>query len=135
MEAGGNRGTLKEAGAEAGDVCAFFKTFIELMRLEANPIWPWPMVVAVAVALIIFSHWTYVPGTPRRRLLLGLRWAAIALALFAALRPRLGLYQRTETVGHVDRSAGPVAEHEPARHVGQSVAVGSRSPIAGRSAS
>lgn len=59
------------------------------MDFQIAPIWPWPFVLVVGGALLAFSHWTYGPGTPRRRLLLAFRWVAIALALFAVLRPKL----------------------------------------------
>lgn len=59
------------------------------MQLLVNPIWPWPVVVAVAVGLLLFSHWTYSRGTPRRRLLLALRWIGVALAIIPLFRPTL----------------------------------------------
>lgn len=59
------------------------------MSIEIQPIWPWPFIAVLAAALLVFSHWTYVRGTPARGLLLGLRWVAIALMVFAMLRPSL----------------------------------------------
>ena len=47
------------------------------MRIQFNPVWPWPIVLVVAVGLVAFSFWTYRPGTPARRLLLSLRLAAL----------------------------------------------------------
>lgn len=59
------------------------------MSLEINPIWPWPIIAVIAAALLVFSHWTYHRGTPGRTGLLALRWIAIALTIFAMLRPNL----------------------------------------------
>lgn len=59
------------------------------MEVQLNPIWPWPLVAILGAALLVFSHWTYRPGTPARRRLLALRWLTILLAIFAMLRPNL----------------------------------------------
>lgn len=59
------------------------------MQLTVQPIWPWPIVAVAAAALVAFSAWTYTKGTPRRKLLLGLRIATIALAVMELLRPSL----------------------------------------------
>lgn len=59
------------------------------MELQFNPIWPWPIVLALGVGLVVFSHWTYRPDTPGRPLFLVLRWIVILLTLFVALRPNL----------------------------------------------
>lgn len=64
------------------------------MQLQFSPIWPWPLAAIFAVALVFFSHWTYLPNTPRRKLLLGLRWAMVTLVLFAALRPQVVFSKR-----------------------------------------
>lgn len=59
------------------------------MSVYMNPLWPWPVCVGLGLALLAFSWWTYPRGSPGRLLMLGLRFAAILLVLFALLRPAL----------------------------------------------
>lgn len=57
------------------------------VQVAFNPVWPWPLVLLAAAALLVFSHWSYSSDAPARRLLLALRWLAIALAVLPLLRP------------------------------------------------
>jgi uncharacterized membrane protein len=59
------------------------------MEFRFNPAWPWWLTALLAIALLAFAIWTYPPATPRRGLLLTLRFGAIAVALFAFVRPAL----------------------------------------------
>ena len=59
------------------------------MQIHFYPIWPWPVIFLVGLTLAVLAYWTHVHGMPLRRLLLGLRWLAIALAVFAMVRPSL----------------------------------------------
>ena len=63
-------------------------------HLAFEPVWPWPTVLAVVMALAALVWWTYRPRLAplppwTRRTLLGLRFATILLLLFALLRPEL----------------------------------------------
>src|SRR5687767_4796840 len=65
-------------------------------RIIINPIWPWPLVVAVVAVLFAVVLTTYPQRVrhlpPRqRRLLLGLRLAAALLLAVAVLRPEIQL--------------------------------------------
>ena len=59
------------------------------MQFYFHPVWPWPICLTIAAILGGISYWTYRGPTPKRRLLLGLRFTAIFLAIVAVLRPSL----------------------------------------------
>jgi uncharacterized membrane protein len=64
------------------------------IKIAVDPAWPMPAMLSVAIGLAALVWFTYRPRirhlSPfRRRLLLGLRFAAIAALLFALLRPEL----------------------------------------------
>jgi hypothetical protein len=64
------------------------------MKLSLNPIGPWPMVAAAAVAVMVLTVWAYqqrLRGTSGRWRwwALGLRLAAVILCVIASLRPSL----------------------------------------------
>ncbi|MGC1273873.1 MAG: hypothetical protein WBC44_09215, partial [Planctomycetaceae bacterium] len=64
------------------------------IRLAIDPAWPVSALIAVAVGLVALVWFTYRPRVRhlspfRRRILIGLRFAAIAVLLFALLRPEL----------------------------------------------
>lgn len=68
--------------------------FNTTIRVAIEPAWPWPVLLAVAAGLVAIVWFTYRPrvshlSVTRRRLLIGLRLAAIVLLLFALLRPEL----------------------------------------------
>ncbi len=68
--------------------------FNTTIRVAIEPAWPWPVLLAVAAGLVAIVWFTYRPrvshlSVTRRRLLIGLRLAAILLLLFALLRPEL----------------------------------------------
>lgn len=64
------------------------------VQLVFSPVWSWPLIVAVAIAMFGLVLWTYPPRVAalppwKRRTMLGLRLLAAALLLFAMLRPAL----------------------------------------------
>lgn len=64
------------------------------IRLAIDPAWPVPALIAVTVGLVTLVWFTYRPRVRhlspfRRRTLIGLRFAAIGVLLFALLRPEL----------------------------------------------
>src|SRR5262245_24081958 len=77
-------------------------SFLSNLTLTSDPAWPWsaprlglPTLAVVALLLIFLTVWTYrgVPGASPRRVLtlIGLRLAALSLALLAVLRPSFAL--------------------------------------------
>ncbi|MGL5093940.1 MAG: hypothetical protein ACRDD1_00015, partial [Planctomycetia bacterium] len=66
------------------------------VSIALSPVVAWWFVAATAVGLVVFAQWIYAPGTPRRRLLLGLRLAAVALTVFALLRPSIVFTKKIE---------------------------------------
>ena len=86
------------------------------MQINIHAVWPWPIVVAVAVGLVVFSFWTYTRQIPARRWLLTLRMIAIAIAVFALLRPSLvftkTLKQSSVLVMLADRSKSMMLKDE-----------------------
>lgn len=72
--------------------------------LSSRPAYPWsisplgfPALIAVAIALVLFTVWTYLgnPQATRRRItiVLALRLAALVVALLTAVRPSVGVQE------------------------------------------
>src|SRR5438876_11170962 len=72
----------------------------DTLTLTNDPAWPWslprlglPALAVVTIILVVLTVWTYlgVPGATVRRvvIVLGLRLAALVLAILALLRPSL----------------------------------------------
>ncbi|MBI1346508.1 hypothetical protein GC163_09485 [bacterium] len=64
------------------------------MEVTLEPIWSWPAVMLTAVGLVAFVVWTYriqaaTLSPSRRRLLLSLKLAAVAILVFALFRPAI----------------------------------------------
>ncbi|MGL4462379.1 MAG: VWA domain-containing protein, partial [Planctomycetia bacterium] len=86
------------------------------VSIALSPVVAWWFVAATAVGLVVFAQWIYAPGTPRRRLLLGLRLAAVALTVFALLRPSIVFTKKIEQsstlVVMVDKSKSMLLKDE-----------------------
>jgi uncharacterized membrane protein len=78
--------------------------------LTADPAWPWslpglglPLLTTVAILLVALTLWTYSgvrAATPRRvTLILGLRLAALVVALLTVLRPTLAVRDNEKSPG------------------------------------
>jgi hypothetical protein len=71
------------------------------MELTTEPVWPWPLVACAAgglLALVVLTYRAQRDRIPagRRRVLLGLKLAAVVLLLFAMLRPAMQTTQADE---------------------------------------
>lgn len=72
------------------------------MKFLVEPIWPWPLVVMTSLALFALVWWLYptrIRHLPKgqRRLLLGLRIAAVVLLTLAMFRPSVELQETDES--------------------------------------
>ncbi len=77
------------------------------MNLALEPIWSWPLVVLLGagmLALVVVSYrvqWDRLPSAFRRRMLLGLKVAAVLVLLFAMFRPSVQFAETTENVAQI----------------------------------
>ncbi len=74
---------------------------MESVRLTLSPVWSWPWVVAAIVVMLTVVLWTYPPRVRHlppwtRRLLMGIRLAAMLVLIFAMLRPALQFEEKDE---------------------------------------
>ncbi len=83
-----------------------FDLFPENLQPRIDPIWPWPIVVAVSMVLlgiVVRSYPRRIAHLPRgaRFWLLGLRTAAVLLLIWAMFRPSLVITETDERAGQL----------------------------------